>query len=77
MNEKREIDMDENQITLEKFASELTGMHTMSVSVERGDIVIDDGGDQLYIVRALPSGPGCDGHHGAGLQVYMRDKGET
>ena len=64
--------MDEDRITLERFASELTGRHTMSVRVEHGDIVIDDGGDEVYVVRALPSGPGADGHLGAGLRVYMR-----
>jgi hypothetical protein len=64
--------MDEDRITLERFASELTGRHTMSVRVEHGDIVIDNGGDEVYVVRALPSGPGADGHLGAGLRVYMR-----
>ena len=69
---KHEIGMDEDRITLEQFASGLTGMHTMSVRVEHGDIVIDDGGDEVYVVRALPSGPGADGQLGAGLRVYMR-----
>ena len=62
----------EYRIPLERFASELTGMHTMVVRVEHGDIVIDDGGDEVYVVRALPSGPGADGHLGAGLRGYMR-----
>ncbi len=65
--------MDEDRlITLEQFASELTGMHTMTVRVEHGDLVIDDGGDEMYVVRALPSGPGGEGPLGAGLRVYMR-----
>ena len=62
--------MDEDRITLEQFASELTGRHTMAVRVERGDIVIDDGGDDEYVIRAIPSGGGLNIE--AFLHVYRR-----
>jgi hypothetical protein len=62
--------MDEDRITLERFASELTGMHTMAVRVEHGDIVIDDGGDDEYVIRAIPYGGGLNIE--AFLHVYCR-----
>jgi|GEM_PF-4787942 hypothetical protein len=69
MNEK--MTASEDRITLERFADELSGMHTMTVRVEHGDVVIDDGGDEEYVIRAIPSGGGLDIE--AFLCVYRRD----
>ena len=62
--------VDEDRITLERFADELSGMHTMTVRVERGDIVIDDGGGEEYVLRAIPSGGGLNIE--AYLHAYRR-----